>query len=315
MGNKINRRQFLVRGVGSLAGLTLAGTLSKSALGAIIERQGLDPAKLAIDPDAVVDTVALGEMSGLVVSRMAMGTGSVGMNNGSNQTRLGQEAFTNLLRYGYDHGVRFIDMAEGYGSMPFVGEAIKGLPRENLTLLSKMWASADNSPRLEPVRPRIEKYLNWLGSDYLDVLLIHCQMSGDWNTTRTAHMEAFSRAKEEGLVRSVGVSCHNIDALRTAASEPWVEVIMVRINPFGTSMDGPVDEVREIMRVARENGKGLIGMKIFGEGKHVTEPEREQSIRFALHEAGAHALTLGTESVEQMDDAIRRVKRIGGELA
>ncbi len=201
-------------------------------------------------------------------------------------------------------------MAEGYGSMPFVGEAIKGLPRENLVLLSKMWTQPDNSSSKEAVRPKIEEYLRWLGTDYIDVLLLHCMTSGDWSTTRTHYMEGFLRAREEGLIRKVGISSHNIDALRTAATDPWVEVIMARINPFGTNMDGSPDEVTRILHLARDNGKGLVGMKIFGEGRHVTEPEREKSLRYAIHESGLHTMTLGIETVPQMDDAVGRVMRI-----
>jgi predicted aldo/keto reductase-like oxidoreductase len=120
-------------------------------------------------------------------------------------------------------------------------------------------------------------------------------------------MDGFSKAKQDGTVKAVGVSCHNIDALREAAVNPWVEVIMARINPFGTLMDGTPDEVKTILATAKQNGKGVIGMKIFGEGKHVADDEREKSIRFALTEGNVHCITLGLMSTAQMDDAIKRV--------
>ncbi|MDR0757288.1 MAG: aldo/keto reductase, partial [Tannerella sp.] len=124
---------------------------------------------------------------------------------------------------------------------------------------------------------------------------------------RTHYMDGFSKAKQDGTVKAVGVSCHNIDALREAAVNPWVEVIMARINPFGTLMDGTPDEVKTILATAKQNGKGVIGMKIFGEGKHVADDEREKSIRFALTEGNVHCITLGLMSTAQMDDAIKRV--------
>jgi predicted aldo/keto reductase-like oxidoreductase len=120
-------------------------------------------------------------------------------------------------------------------------------------------------------------------------------------------MDGFSKAKRDGIVRAVGVSCHNIDALREASVNPWVDVIMARINPFGTLMDGTPDEIKTILATAKENGKGVIGMKIFGEGKHVSDDEREKSIRFALTEGNVHCMTLGLASIAQMDDAIERV--------
>jgi aryl-alcohol dehydrogenase-like predicted oxidoreductase len=307
MDGKLNRRQFLVHGAGAVGALTLAGTLTKLKA---LDLWNADGAGSPGGSGATIDRVPLGR-TGLTVSRLAMGTGTVGGGSASNQTRLGQEAFTALLRHGYERGVRFADTAETYGSMPFVGRAIKGLPRENFTLLAKMWTQPDGSNRVEPVRPKIEEYLRAFDTDHLDILLMHCMNSGNWNTNRTHYMEGFARAKEEGIIRCVGVSCHNLEALRTAATEPWVDVIMARINPFGTLMDGPADEVREILHLARGNGKGVVGMKIFGEGRNVTEPEREESIRHAIHDAKVHAMTIGLQTIAQMDDAIDRVARLG----
>ncbi len=307
MAKTINRREFLMRSVGGLAGLTLAGTLAQSAAGTIIDRTA--PAT----PGGMIDLVPLGS-TGLNVPRLAMGTGTVGGGRASNQTRLGREAFNRMFRHGYERGLRFADTAETYGSMPFVGEAIKGLPRENITLLSKMWTHPDGSQMARPVRPQIEEYLQWLGTGHVDILLMHCMTSGDWNTTRTHYMEGLSRAKEEGLVRAVGISCHSLDAIRTAATEPWVDAIMVRVNPFGTHVDGSVDGTLKAIELARKNGKGIIGMKIFGEGRHVAESEREQSIRYAVRESGIHSMTIGFESIAQMDDAIDRVARHASEL-
>ncbi len=304
MSEKIDRRQFLVRSGGVIAGLTLAGTISRSAARELFVAR---PAG-----GVMVDRVPLGR-SGLTVPRVAMGTGTVGGGAASNQTRLGQEMFSTLFRHGYERGLRFIDTAETYGSIPFAGRAIEGLPRENITILTKMWTQADNSPRVEAVRPKVEGYLQQLGTDYIDIMLMHCMTQGNWNTTRTHYMDGFARVKEAGLVKCVGVSCHNLDALRAAATEPWVDVIMARINPFGTNMDGPPDQVREAIALALANGKGVVGMKIFGEGKNVAEEEREQSIRHAIYEARVPAMTMGFQTVAQMDDAIDRVMRISAE--
>jgi aryl-alcohol dehydrogenase-like predicted oxidoreductase len=301
--NKINRREFLVRSAGAVAGLTVAGTFASRAMNLL---SGSAPAEM-------VGTVTLGR-SGLVVPRLAFGTGSFTRADGSNQVRLGQEAFSRLLRHGYERGIRLIDTAESYRSIPLVGEAIKGLPRENLTILAKMWTQPDGSGREDNVRAKIEEYLGLFGTDRIDILLMHCMMEGNWDTTRTHYMEGFTRAKEEGLVRAVGVSCHNIDALRLAASHPWIDVILARINPWGTAMDGKPEEIREILHTARDNGKGVIGMKIFGEGRHITEPEREESIRHGFHDARLHAMTIGTENFEQADDAADRVIRLSANL-
>jgi aryl-alcohol dehydrogenase-like predicted oxidoreductase len=247
-----------------------------------------------------------------MVPQLAMGTGTVGTNMSSNQTRAGMKNFVDVFRRGYERGARFADMAEGYGSMPFVGEAIKGTPREDWVLLSKMWTHPDGSPAQVAVRPKIEEYLQMIGTDYVDILLLHCMTAGDWNRTRTHYMEGFSRAKEEGLVRRVGISCHNLEAMRTAASDPWVDVIMARINPFGSKMDGSVEAVEEVLRLAHANGKGVVGMKIFGEGTRVLDTEREEALRYVVAAPFIHSFTIGLEKVTQVDDAVERVLRLAG---
>lgn len=298
----INRRKFIKTGAIGLAGLTVL----QSGTARVAETVGTN---LTLSANIPVDQVRLGQC-GLMVSRIAMGTGTRGYNKESNQTRLGMDRFVKLTHHAYERGIRFYDMADGYGSMPYVGEATKTLPRENLVLLTKMWTHDDGSDKVEDVAKTIDRYRQEIGTDYIDILMMHCMMKGDWHQTRTHYMDGFSKAKQDGIVKAVGVSCHHIDALREASVNPWVDVIMARINPFGTAMDGSPKEIKEILANAQRNGKGVIAMKIFGEGKHITDDEREKSIHFALTEGNIHCMTLGLESTEQMDDAIGRVMRI-----
>jgi aryl-alcohol dehydrogenase-like predicted oxidoreductase len=297
----MNRRNFIRTGLTGLAGLSVIG----SAAGII--NQSCTFSK--VSGEIKVDKVKLGN-SGLTVSRIAMGTGSIGGNQASNQTRLGMEKFVKLAHHAYERGITFYDMADGYGSHPFVGEAIKSLPRENLTLLTKVWTHENGSDKIEPVEKIIDRYRSEIGCDYIDILLMHCITRGNWHETRKYYMDAFSEVKQSGIVKAIGLSCHDIGALAEAAVNPWVDVIMARINPFGTAMDGSPDAVKAILETAKKNGKGLIGMKIFGEGKHVKDDERQQSIQFALTEGNIHCMTLGMESEAQMDDAIERVMKI-----
>jgi predicted aldo/keto reductase-like oxidoreductase len=259
--------------------------------------------------NVTVDKVKLGK-TGLVVPRMAMGTGTVGYNRSSNQTRKGMDAFVKMAHHAYERGIHFFDMADGYGSHPFVGEAIKTLPREKLTLLSKVWTHEDGSENNQPVDKILDRFRQEIGTDYIDILLMHCMTQGGWDKNRTHYMDGLAKAKQDGIIRATGVSCHNIDALRLASQHPWVDVIMARLNPFGSKMDGTPDEISEILAQAQANGKGVIAMKVFGEGEHVQDDEREQSIRFALTRGNISCMTLGMESELQIDDAVERVMRL-----
>jgi predicted aldo/keto reductase-like oxidoreductase len=292
---RMDRRNFIKTGFAGLAGFSLIKT-------------GLATENSYFLPDTMVDIVPLGN-SGLMVSRIAMGTGTKGGNKSSNFTRMEKELFLQLAHHAYERGITFYDAADSYGSMPLVGEAIKSFPREKITLLSKIWTQEDGAANPESVSGTIDRFRKEFNVDYIDILLMHCLMNGDWNKNRTHYMDGFSKAKQAGIVKTIGVSCHNKEALMEAAVNPWVEVIMARINPFGTNMDASPEEIIPILATAKKNGKGIIGMKIFGEGVHVKDDEREKSIRYAFTEGNVHCITLGMETIAEMDDAIQRVMK------
>ena len=291
----ISRRRFILAGTVGLAGLSLAG-------------RGMAESIYSLANDTVVDKVKLGK-TGLTVSRIAMGTGTSGYNGNSNQTRLGMDSFVKLAHHAYEKGITFYDMAEGYGSMPFVAESIKNIPREKLTLLSKIWTYEEGNAKAETAPVFLDRFRKAANTDYFDIILMHCMQSGNWSNTRKRYIEGLSRAKEDGIVKAVGVSCHNYDALVEAVDSPWVDVIMARTNPFGEIMDGTPDAIKTLLLKAIQNGKGVIGMKIFAEGKRVADSEREESIRYAMTQKHVHCMTMGFASNDQMDDAIARVMK------
>jgi predicted aldo/keto reductase-like oxidoreductase len=135
-------------------------------------------------------------------------------------------------------------------------------------------------------------------------------MNGKWQEEKKRYIEYFSKAKQNGIIKAVGVSCHNFEALKVAADDPWVDVILARINPFRAHMDGSPAEINAVLERARSNWKGVIGMKIFGNGDKVLDNEREESLTFALKKSSIHCMTLGLQSVAHVDDAVDRVMRI-----
>src|SRR3989442_5431661 len=98
---------------------------------------------------SATDTVTLGK-TGIRTSRLAMGTGTVGTGHHSHQTALGIQGLPDLLWPGYDHGLRFFDLADSYGSPPHAAEALKHAPPDKVAIMTKSGA------RVSPVhRARI----------------------------------------------------------------------------------------------------------------------------------------------------------------
>jgi 1-deoxyxylulose-5-phosphate synthase len=290
---ELTRRQFLQR---SLTGMVALG----SGFHELNFNSGLNP---------VIGSVKFGE-TGLSVPLLALGTGSRGGRRESNQTRLGINNFVALARHAHERGIKFFDMADSYGSHTFVREFIKEVPREKTTLLTKIWTEDNSWYKAEPVEKSLDRFRIETKSDYFDIVLLHCLMNGNWTEEKKPYMESLSKAKQKGIVKTVGVSCHNWDAMVEAVNDPWVDVILARINPFGSSMDNTPEKVMDLLALARKNGKGIIGMKIFGNGKNVSEIERQQSLTYVLKSGNVHCLTLGLESKEQVNDAVNRVSKI-----
>jgi 1-deoxyxylulose-5-phosphate synthase len=296
MNSKHNRRQFLKQSTLAAGALALAPSQLLRAE---------TPAKRT-----AVDEVTLGR-TGVKLSRLGMGTGS---NNGHTQAGLGRGGFTDLVHYAYDQGIRYFDCAEAYATFGWMAGAIKGLPREKLFLQSKI----DGQPA--DVLAAIDHHRQTFNTDYVDSMLVHCMIKNTWTDDFKRVMEAFDQARDKKWIRAKGVSCHSLPALRAAVASDWTEVHLVRVNPQGRRMDGEVEEVWNNgdpvhdpapvvaeLKNMRAKGRGVIGMKIIGNGQFVDAEDREKSIRFAMARPELDAVVIGFKSKEEIDEAIRRM--------
>jgi 1-deoxyxylulose-5-phosphate synthase len=245
------------------------------------------------------DTVVLGN-TGIKTSRLAMGTGTVGVGHHSHQTALGVKGLSDLLLNGHDKGLRFFDAADSYGSHPHVAEALKHVSRDKVTVLTKSWAR-DPAGMLAD----LDRFRKELGTDYIDVFLMHCLTEGDWPERYKGVMDVLSEAKQKGVIRAHGCSCHSIEALRAAAKSPWVEVDLARINPVGAYMDADPNTVIAVLKEMKAQGKAVIGMKILGAGQ--LRDRQDDAIRYALSLGILDAFTIGAENRGEQEDLIRRI--------
>ena len=285
----MRRREFLIRSTTAAGAVWLS---SKSILNAIAE-QTL-PRKFS-----ATDTVTLGH-TGITTSRLAMGTGTVGVDHHSHQTALGVKGLSDLLLNGYDHGLRFFDAADSYGSHPHVAEALKHVQRDKVTVLTKSWARDAAGMRAD-----LDRFRRELGTDHLDICLMHCLTEADWTDRFRGAMDVLSEAKEKGTIRAHGCSCHSIEALRAASKSPWVEVDLARINPVGAYMDSDPATVGAVLKEMKTAGKAVVGMKILGQGK--LRDRQDEAIKYALSLGVLDAFTIGAESKQEQEDLIRRI--------
>lgn len=287
--NHINRRNFLT---------AVAGTASFLSA----YRSGVYGAETIAPPPQV----PLGK-TGLTVSRVAQGTGMRGYNRQSNHTRMGFEKLVGLLRHDYDRGVTFFDMADLYGTHVYCREALRFIPREKVTLLTKLWWRYDRnmSPEFQrkSAQMALQRFQHEIATDYLDIVFLHCLSDPQWDTKLRPYMDVLSEAKQRKKVRAVGVSCHSLRALDTAADSPWVDAVFARINFKGAKMGGTPAEAIAVLKKLKKNGKAVIGMKIYGEG--TLAGSKDKCMEFAQNLGLLDAMTIGAESTEQMDETLK----------
>jgi aryl-alcohol dehydrogenase-like predicted oxidoreductase len=296
---KHTRRQFLQRSALTFGAAAIAPTFAFAA----------ESAAGHFDP---FEAIQLGRTD-LRFSRLCMGTGVRGGMRQSNHTRMGRENCEALMRGAYERGIRVFDLADLYGTHPFVLSALKKIPRKDFNIITKIWFRPGGIPEKE--RPDadavIERFLKEINTDYIDLVLLHCVVSPKWPEELQKQMEIMARLKRKGVIRAHGVSCHSIDALEAAAKEPWVDSVHARINPYGVQMDGAVEKVVGSLKRISAAGKGVVGMKLIGEGQFRNSDEkRDESVKFALHLGCVNVLNVGFEKTEEIDDFAARVRKV-----
>jgi aryl-alcohol dehydrogenase-like predicted oxidoreductase len=296
---KITRRQFVTT-MSAGAGTVLLG---KTAFGL----PGIT-GSLPADPFLVV---TLGK-TGIKTTLLGMGTGFSGYNRSSNITRAG--VAEPLIRQAFSKGIRFFDCADSYGTHTFTSAALKGIPREKYVLSSKIWVSEGGLP--EPERPDanlvVDRFRKELNTDYIDIIQLHCMTDAHWTDKQKKQMDILETLKAKKIIRAHGVSVHSLEAMEACVDNPWIDVVHVRINPFGEAMDNkdPL-KVSPVIEKLHKAGKGVIGMKLIGNGKFRNDSEKiDASLKYVLELGTVDMIIVGFELPEQIDNYIGRVEKV-----
>ncbi len=292
---ELSRREFIARTAAVAGGVLLAPLVARAAAGAAKR--------------TAADQVTLGK-TGIKLSRLGIGTGST---NGNIQRALGKDGFNRLLRYAYDQGITYIDTADAYKTHTYVCDAIKGLPRDKLFIQSKMVGVPEKPLEV------LDRFRKELGVEYIDSVLVHCTISRNWDEECKRVMDALQDAKDKKIIRAHGVSCHSLPAVKRAVELDWVDVHLVRINPQGVVIDTDSEQVFDQsnashvpavmaqLKLMREKKRGVIGMKLIGDGAFTRPEDREKAIRFVMQSDVTDAVVIGFKSPAEIDEAISRI--------
>jgi aryl-alcohol dehydrogenase-like predicted oxidoreductase len=285
-----SRRDFLKTGLAAGA-LATTGTLSLKA-----------------EPQTATDWVSIGKTN-VKVTRLAFGTGSF---SGQVQRDLGQEQFTRLVRHAHERGVRFFETAESYSGMhEMLGIALQGVPRDSYRLMTKVTTHDGVDPQA-----KIDQLRRAAKTEYFDIVLLHWQHTPTWPTDSLRWQDGISEAQVKHAVLSHGASVHGLPALRQVPDMKWLDVAMIRMNHKGVRMDaedyntnglGNVSEVVTHVKKIRQDGTGVISMKLVGEGAFTNREDRKAAMKFAFRNAGVTAVTVGYKNTGEVDEAIENL--------
>ena len=256
--------------------------------------------------------------SGIETTLLGIGTGVHASNRASFLTKQEKDKSLGLLRYAYDKGFRNFDCADTYGTHWMMAEVLPHMNREELTITSKIWVRSGGIPDAE--RPDanivIDRFRKEMKTDYIDLVQIHCMVDEDWTDSQKRQMDILENLKSKGIVRAHGVSVHSLEAMKAAVKSSWVDVIHVRINPYGIAMDKPEpEEVVKVIQQLHDSGKGVIGMKLIGDGKLSNDSEKiDKTLRFVMGLGTVNMMIVGFENMEQIDNYLGRVEKTLGEL-
>ena len=296
---KLSRRRFL-------------GTAAAGVSAMMLDSRFANATPVAAGNYEPYEMVKLGN-TGITTTRLCLGTGMRGFQRQSDITRMGYEAAVKFIREVYNRGVRMFDLADIYGTHAFVSEALKIYPRRDYTLFTKLWFMKGGIPEEE--RPDAEtvvaRFLRELQTDYIDGVQLHCVSAGNWNTEQSDYMTSLDKLKQKGIIRSHGLSCHGLPAIVTAVREPWVDTAHVRINPYGVSMDDKLENVEPVVKQLHQAGKGVIGMKILGQGKLVENDEQKDNCyQYILHLGAVDVLDIGMDKTSDILDNESRIRKV-----
>ncbi|WP_226580943.1 aldo/keto reductase [Halobacillus litoralis] len=173
--------------------------------------------------------------SELVVNPIGLGTNAVGGHN--IYPNLDEEAGKDVVRTAVEHGMNFLDTAYIYGperSEELVGEVMKEFKRDDIILATKgahqfkgEEVVFNNSPDF--LKKSVEDSLKRLQTDYIDLFYIHFP---DEDTPKDEAVGALKELRDEGKIRSIGVSNFSVDQLKQANKDGYVDVIQSEYNLF-----------------------------------------------------------------------------------
>ena len=235
--------------------------------------------------------------TGIKVSKICFGS----LTMGPLQRNLSAFEGASLIEYAYEKGINFIDTAELYETYVHIRQALKSIPRDKYVIASKCYAYSEETARLS-----FEKALKEIDTDYIDIFMLHEQMSEHTIRGHYEAIEYFLKMKQEGRIRAFGISTHYIAGVNAACKYPEIEIVHPITNVSGLGIqDGTRAEMESALKAFKALGGGIVGMKPLGGGNLLTSVDT--CFDYILSQNDIDSIAFGMQSKAEIDYNVKRV--------
>lgn len=228
--------------------------------------------------------------TGIDVSVLGLGTVKLGRDSGVDYASpfhlpTMREA-RRLIDTAHSLGINLIDTAPAYGSSEErLGELLAG-QRQRWVIVTKVGEEFDGTRSSHDFSPEhttmsVHRSLQRLGTDWLDVVLIHSDGNDERILNSHGTLDCLKRLKEQGLIRAAGISHKSSDGAR-AAMDGGADVLMATLNPGDLTQSEVIDE-------AGERQCGVLVKKALSGGR-----QKPGSLRLTVRHPGVSSVVVGT---------------------
>jgi aryl-alcohol dehydrogenase-like predicted oxidoreductase len=212
----------------------------------------------------------------------------------------------------YKLGVNFWDTSDDYGSHSHIVSALKHVPRKEVVISTKTYAKSGKE-----AMESLKSSLRELDTDYLDIFLLHFVESDQVDACQKVLREMKS-LKTTGMVKTIGLSTHSVTVAKKAAQFDELDVIMAvcckanqalinRFSEFIHLEDGSMQEMFQALKLAHNNGKAVVAMKVLGGGAPPLIEKYQEAIKAIAQLEFVDALVIGMRNLEEIKKNVEAI--------
>jgi aryl-alcohol dehydrogenase-like predicted oxidoreductase/ferredoxin len=210
------------------------------------------------------------------------------------QKDLSVEDAADVLSYGLDMGINFIDTAQMYRTYDHIKLALS--KRADKPIIATKSAAAT----YEDMDAAVQEALEGMGIDHIDIFHLHsAKMGTDLFDVRKGALECLKDYKNKGIVKNIGVSTHNVELVDLCSERDDIDVVFPLINKVGRGIiNGNVEDMKKAIYKCEQNGKAIYLMKALGGGTLIDD--YDESMKFARNLSDNYSIAIGMISREEV---------------